>query len=127
MVADNESPAYYEGALKAYEREVAALDAAFHSLGDGRVWQFQALLRDYGFARAESDRQERALSALGLALARSDARSAERRALCIRARTALTTLPQDCLGTGHDGEREWPLRGELIDALTKGIDNAEPK
>jgi len=44
---ERESPAYYRGALDAYEEEVADFHSAIERLGDCRLWQWEKLLRDY--------------------------------------------------------------------------------
>jgi len=40
------------------------------------------------------------------------------------AREAIASLPIDALGSGHDGELEWPIRDELVHNLTKAIKEA---
>ena len=38
------------------------------------------------------------------------------------ARSAISTLPINALGTGRSGELEWPIRDELLDKITKALD-----
>lgn len=42
-----EAPAYYEGAVSAYERELQALREGVEPFDNGRLPQFKAMLRDY--------------------------------------------------------------------------------
>lgn len=45
-------------------------------------------------------------------------------AACEAARDALNSLPVDALGFENDGKEVWPLRDELIHALTDAIAKA---
>lgn len=38
-------------------------------------------------------------------------------------RQVLSTKDADCLGSGNNGQIEWPIRDEIIDHITKIIEN----
>lgn len=50
------SPAQYTGALDAFKEEVDAVHKAMDHLGDGRRFQWKALLRDFEIVLAENKR-----------------------------------------------------------------------
>jgi len=65
---------------------------------------------------------ERHLRALEAKIAELEQANAVMREALEDARSAISTLPIDALGTGRSGELEWPIRDELLDKITKALD-----